>query len=207
MRILSYHKVNCIDSDPLTVRTEMFLRQLDYLEDKGFNFISPEGLQLDNRKNVLLTFDDGYKDNYEVVYPILKAKGIPALIFVAFDFLGKEKMLGLEELKTLSRNGVTIGSHTISHPRLTSINKSEAEKEIAGSKDKLEKLLNQKVEYFSYPYGDVNEDIIELVRDSGYKAAFVTPSRRHIKSSHFTLKRIGIYYHNNLPVFKFKLLF
>ncbi len=209
LNILAYHKVNCIETDPLTVNTETFLRELDYLDDKGFNFIVPAGILLktDDKRNIVLTFDDGYKDNYETVFPLLKAKGIPAVFFVTYNSLGEDGMLSREEVKSISDHGFIIGSHTLSHSRLTALSLDDARKEIAESKRRLEELLKREIEYFSYPYGEINEDIVNLVKEAGYKAGFVTPARWNIKIKKglFAIRRCGIYHKDIFPVFTFKL--
>lgn len=205
LKIFAYHKINCIDSDSLTVNTAMFLRQLDYIEDKGFNFVSPTKLDIESKRGVLLTFDDGYKDNYRVVYPLLKARGIQAIVFITYDFIGKEEMLNLEELRIISEDNFVIGSHTLSHPRLSTLSREEAKKEIFESKQRLAKLLNREIEYFSYPYGDLNREVVGLVMEAGYKAAFVTSRKYGMRNSAFTLMRYDISRYNYFPVFKLRL--
>lgn len=182
--------------EPLTVKTEMFLRQLDYLEDKG--------------RGVLLTFDHGFRSHYEVVFPLLKARALSAVFFLDTDSIGKEGMLDFDEIKILAGAGFKMASHTISHPYLTRLPLARAKKEIEDSKKILEDHLGVAVDFFSYPYGDLNEEIVALVKAGGYKAAFLTlpwwrPSPRPGGTA-FTLPRCGIYHRTNFLLFQLKLL-
>ena len=183
-------------SDPLTVKTEMFLRHLDYLEDKG--------------RGVLLTFDHCFRSHYEVVFPLLKARGLPAVFFLTTDFIEKEGMLTFEEIRFLVRSGFKMASHTLSHPYLTRIPLAQAKKEIEDSKKILEDRLGVAVDFFSYPYADLNEDIVALVKGSGYKAAFLTrpwwQPRFGPGGTAFTLPRCGIYQRTNFFIFRIKVL-
>jgi peptidoglycan/xylan/chitin deacetylase (PgdA/CDA1 family) len=222
LKVLAYHKVNSLGTDPLTVNTEIFLRHLDYLEDKGFDFVSlshslgqaplepiPNSgpVPIPHNRCALLTFDHGFSTDYEVVYPLLKAKGYPAIFFLVTEMLGKKDMLGFQEVISLRKAGFIIGSHTISHPRLTDISLSEAKNEIEGSKKILEDNIHERIDFFSYPYGDLNEDIVNLVKEAGYKAAFlISPWMRRYRYSRFTIPRWGIYQNTNFLFFRLKML-
>lgn len=210
MKVLTYHRVNSVDGDPLTVKTEMFLRHLDYLEDRGFSFISPEELISNSKckgKRVLLTFEHGFHTGYEVISPILKAKKYPAIFFVATDSIGKDGMLSFDQIRSLRRSGFSIGSHTVSHPCLTRIPMARAKKEIEDSKKLLEDYVGEKVDFFSYPYGDLNVDIINLVKEAGYKAGFlISPWWRRYRYSEFTIPRCGLYHGTNFFLFRLKML-
>ena len=95
--VLNYHKVdNTFIS--LAVRPDDFDKQMQYLSDNGYNTITPDELydSLAGNKElpenpVLITFDDGYEDNYTNAYPILKKYGFKGTIFVISSFLGKNK--------------------------------------------------------------------------------------------------------------------
>lgn len=215
LKVLTYHKVNSIDIDPLTVKTEMFLRHLDCLENRGFNFILPEDILSNDLpalrdpvpRSVLLTFDDGFSTDYEIIFPLLKAKKCSALFFLVTDFIGKDGMLSLDEIRSIRRAGFSIGSHSVSHPRLTSIPLDQAKREIQDSKKLLEDCVKEEVKFFSYPYGDLNEDIISFVKEAGYKAAFLTsPYRRRYKYSKFTIPRCGLSRDTSFILFNLKLL-
>lgn len=135
-----------------------------------------------NNRFVCITFDDGYKDNYEFAYPILKREHIPFSIFVTTDFVdnkttmwwypGESLGMSLNQLSIIAKDPLcTIGAHTISHPRLEDLSVSQQEKEIVESKLWLEERLGHAIDYFSYPHGSFNEQTKRLVREAGFKMA------------------------------------
>lgn len=87
---------------------------------------------------------------------------------------------------------ITIGSHTVSHPLLTSCNDFQLKKELIDSKKQLESIVNRKVDLFAYPTGDYDKRVAEAVRSAGYKAAFGLPYKR-INLPKYDIPRIGIY--------------
>jgi len=117
------------------------------------------------------------------------------------------QMLTWEQVKEMSDNGITFGAHTLSHPVLTKIPLEDARKEIAESKRVLEEKIQKPVKYFAYPYGtetDFNEDIKNIVRDSGYTCALTFMDGYNNQNSDlFTLKRMAFY--TNKPDLAFAL--
>jgi len=210
--VLTYHRIRDDGEDPdISVSSKEFEKQITYLK-KYFNIISLNTL-VDNiekqtnivRDNIAITFDDGYKDNFLNAYPILKKYQMPATIFLVSKSVGKKEMLGTNELNLMKNNEIGFGSHTVTHKVLLKIVTGTATEEITYSKKELERLLNQKIQFFAYPKGKrnhFNEQIKALVKESGYKAAFTTENGEiSNKSDLFELKRIGI---RNCPLFVFK---
>ena len=201
LKILAYHKVNPSDKDSLAVSPVSFERQVLYLREKGYQFLTLEKLYGDylekgkkiEKKTCLITFDDGYSDNYTFVLPILKKYKIKATIFLTYDFINKANMLAEKEIKEMKECGIEFASHTLSHPDLTKISIDEAKKEIEEAKEKLEGLLSGGVVSFCYPFGYFNKGIAEQVKVTGHKLAVVTPRSSGIRETMFSLKRIGIY--------------
>lgn len=195
--ILMYHKVNpnpATGGKGLRVNPAVFEKQMRYLAYRGYTSVSINdvvrhityGAPLPPRP-VAIAFDDGYMDNYRYAFPILKKYNITATIFVVsdiiggtndFDYLaGKQPlngMMGWKELKEMSDAGNSIGSHTLSHARLTDISQEKALKEISQSKKVLEEGLGKPVEVFCYPYGNYNGKVAAMVEESGYLAAVTT---------------------------------
>ncbi len=212
--ILMYHKVN---PDPRTgglglrVPPEKFARQMEYLASHGFHTVSltdvvdhfQSGKPLPPRP-VVITFDDGYLDNYTYAFPILKKYGFTATVFVVAHTVGKtnifdagrqpvNKMAGWRELKEMADYGITIGSHTLDHPNLTRLSLAEARHQIKESKALLEAHLGRPVEVFSYPYGKYNHELARVVRESGYRAAVTTgQGLAGSRDDPFTLKRVRV---------------
>ncbi|MDQ0285139.1 peptidoglycan/xylan/chitin deacetylase (PgdA/CDA1 family) [Desulfofundulus luciae] len=212
--ILMYHKVN---PDPRTgglglrVPPQKFARQMEYLAGHGFHTVSLTDVVDHFQKSkplpprpVVITFDDGYLDNYTYAFPILKKYGFTATVFVVAHTVGKtntfdagrqplNKMAGWRELKEMASYGITIGAHTLDHPRLTRLSLEEVRRQIKESKALLEAELGRPVEVFSYPYGEYNREVARVVRESGYRAAVTT--RQGLAGpgdDPFTLKRVRV---------------
>ena len=214
--ILIYHRVANVKDDPhlLSVSPENFYAQMSFLKN-NFNIISltrlVEKLEAGrlNKKDIVITFDDGYVDNLHNAFPILEKLKIPATIFITAEKIDSRdpfywdkktqindqgRALTTEELIKLSSSLlIEIGSHTLTHPHLSQLTLLRQEQEIKKSKEILEHIMQKEVISFSYPFGserDYNEKIISLVQEEGYKyACSNTQGRVKLKSSIFTLPR------------------
>jgi peptidoglycan/xylan/chitin deacetylase (PgdA/CDA1 family) len=185
--ILMYHQV--LDRQPalakfnLHVLTADFEKQLQFLRDHGFETIVFEDLLTKRipKKPIMLTFDDGYENNYRFLFPLLKKHKMKAVIYILADRKHKtnfwDKPLGEAEhallkpaqILEMQKSGwVEFGSHSLNHNRLTLLKKAEQEKQIAGSKKVLEVFLKKPVFSFAYPYGVFNEEIKKMTRAAGY---------------------------------------
>lgn len=202
--ILMYHSINTnlAGKSKLVVSPEAFERQMNFLKKNNYNVLSLEKLAdlIRNKakipaKTVVLTFDDGYEDNYTYAFPILKKYGFPATVFVIVDEAGLKNRLNWDEIKTMQNSGlVVIGSHTLKGDALTKIDSTEElKRQISDSKRVLEEKIGRKVNTFSYPIGAFNDKIKKLVMDAGYKAAVITtPRSRFPNNDVFALKRLRI---------------
>ncbi|HOF87324.1 MAG TPA: polysaccharide deacetylase family protein [Armatimonadota bacterium] len=133
-----------------------------------------------------VTFDDGYSSVRRFACPILQALRVPATIFVVVGAIGKtnawdeargdrtEPMMTLDDLKAAAAAGVEIGSHTMTHPRLTTLSDEKLVDEVRSSKHLLEDLLGGPVLGFSYPYGEVDARVRDAVAEAGYRYATTT---------------------------------
>jgi peptidoglycan/xylan/chitin deacetylase (PgdA/CDA1 family) len=156
---------------------------------------------------VSVTFDDGYQNIVDNALPALAQRGIPATLFIAAGALGKtpswedysgfsdpdmdEPLVTAEQLRKLSSDLVQIGSHTLTHPKLTQLSEEQSREELAGSREMLEQITGSKVKLFSFPYGSVNVDSIAWCRDVGYEHVFIThPRPEFSRSSGFIVGRI-----------------
>jgi len=192
--VLCYHKVGVPPAGPvlsdLWVSAENFGEQVKWLADNGFTTLHFRDLFRIHRgeaempeKPVLITFDDGYKNNCTAAYPVLKALGAKGNIFLVYNTIGKENvwhnpasearipMATLEELKAVRDGGVfDFGAHTMNHPHLCSLDFETAVKEINDSKKNLEKAFGYEFCAFAYPYGDGAYD--SGMRSAVMKAGF-----------------------------------
>lgn len=191
--IICYHCVKDQANSCLRpTRTADFERQMRYLS-RAYNPMSLEcmarhiegGMDLPSGA-IAVTFDDGYRDNYENAYPILKKYDIPATIFLTTDFIGtgqipawekgyyvaKEPlMLDWKQVREMSEDGIAFGSHTVTHPFLTRIPRGRAAEEMCVSKDIIEQKLGKHVTAFAYPSGDFDATVKEMAKEAGYTAA------------------------------------
>jgi len=202
LRVLMYHKVNDLWPNPITVPTAVFAQQMALLGELGYVPVSLErvrdhyvaGLPLPERA-VLITFDDGYRDNLENAFPILAAHGYPAVVFVPIAYLDDSRPLPHEEplvragirnptlawdqLPELEAGGVRIEAHGIGHRRLAELRPDEALREITTSKFRLEERLGREVEAYAYVKGsraDYRPEHASLVQQAGYKLGFTAVS-------------------------------
>ena len=200
--VLNYHKIdNTFIS--LAVRPDDFEAQMKYLSENGYHTISPDELydslagtgELPENP-VLITFDDGYVDNYTNAYPILKKYGFKATIFVITSFLGKDKnYMTWDQARELDANGISIESHTVDHKSMTDLTDDQLRMELVESKKKAEKELGHPVEYMAYPTGTYNLHIAEMVKEAGYKAAFTIKYGNVDKASNiYALERVPIFH-------------
>lgn len=235
IRILVYHSINNIDKKKDTARIsvppELFRKQVDFIVSRGYRIISLDNL-VDyvsggndfKDESIVLTFDDGFGDNFDYAYNILKSKGLKATFFLTCDYmdsnkalpwsdgsLARAKPMSWENASTLVSGGMSIGSHTLSHADLGSISndKNKLDREIRASKEIIEEKLNIAVKYFAYPIGSrstYNNKTEDLIRVSGYKAAciniFGTNKRR---GNVFQLRRTRIDWNDTLFKFRMKL--
>jgi len=240
--ILTYHRVNDWSNDPLTVHPETFRQQLKSLK-KRHRIVSLEELvsakmkKADCKENLAaITFDDGYYDNYLFAFPILKELSCPATFFLTVSYVGtdellprdrkkgnlqKDRLMNWGEVLEMSEAGFEFGSHSSSHLNLTTAGPAEAKKEIAESRIFLEERLKKPVIFFCYPFGSYSPEVEKLVKEAGYKAAFVTQqfskfnpirgflrnARRQEKADPYALARVGIYHHTSLWQFRLKMRF
>lgn len=218
--VLNYHSVTDKGVLPLSVKINEFRAQMEYIKKRDYIGVSLEEAfseESERRKKVAITFDDGYKDNYENMFPILRKYGFTATIFLVVNYIGSRKVfpwhkrqkgplaLDWPEIMEMQNYGIIFGSHSISHPCLTKIPHREAWREIKDSKDYIEQKLGVKVRSFAYPAGKFNAEIKQMVEDAEYEMAVALRLPKGFKEDRFSIQRIGINSMDNLITFKFKL--
>ena len=203
--ILTYH---CVDDTiwgykPMFVSVKTFDEQMKCLKDQGYSAITFRDLDNLNiiKKPVIITFDDGYENNYTNAFPILKKYNMKATIFVISNAIGHQKYLKTWQIKEM-RNLIDFESHTVSHPYLDKLSAKEIENELMQSQEYLQKLLDTKIDVVAYPYGSYSDKVIKITKKY-YKYGVTTNSGDfyYKHSNDYHIKRISI--HDDINIEKF----
>lgn len=210
--ILTYHKLGPrparVRLKGLYVNQPLFQRQLKELRAAGYTSGSLEGAAGPVAQGrIVITFDDGYVNVLRHGLGPLAENGFCAVQFIVANLLGKtnewdvatgeapEPMMDAAQVREWLAAGHQVGSHTLNHPHLTRISRSDAAEEIKSSRKKLQDLFGRPIQHFCYPYGDWNETIHDLVCEAGYKTACTTDPGVNTKAnSPFALKRFTARY-------------
>jgi peptidoglycan/xylan/chitin deacetylase (PgdA/CDA1 family) len=204
--VLMYHRVapastatNAV-SRGLTVTPAAFRAQMAWLRRNGFTAVTQaevfraiqDGAALP-RKPVLLTFDDGYVDAVNDVLPTLRSLGFPATFFIITGRIGARAFLDADQLRTLSAAGMDIGSHTVEHLELPSLDPATRARQLSASRAALETLLGHPVRWFCYPAGRNDAASARAVADAGYLLAYTTAGGSVLRSGALTrLPRVRV---------------
>ena len=200
--VLNYHQINDVDENMLTVSTTEFETQMTWLDENGFKTITVsellnalEGKESLPERPVLITFDDGYIDNYQCAFPILKKHNMKACIFLISEYVSLyPNYLTWEQLAEMQLSGIEFGSHTVDHNVLTELSPNSVNHELSDSKSVLERRLGRRVEVLAYPCGFTNEYIKTRVSATGYRAAFtVNLGNVHPGDDLYALNRVPIF--------------
>lgn len=199
--VLYYHSI----SEQHRIR---FARQLDSL--LRWATLVPadwEGPCQPGQRYISITFDDGLESVLENALPELAERRIPVTLFIVVESLGRlpiwissdsdlprpERVITLKQLRSLPSDLVAIGSHSLSHQRLTRLSEGEARKEICDSRERLRDMLRREVSLFSFPYGAFNNTLVHCCRDAGYSRVFTTlPRLAFTKPGGFECGRIAV---------------
>ncbi len=210
--ILMYHWIEDGKGDELKVSKEKFKSEMEIVKQSGYTPISfnelydfIKGNKPFGIKPILITFDDGYEDNYVNAYPVLKEYGFKGTIFAITDLINTCPYLSEKEIVELSNNNVDVESHAASHSKLSELSYEKQYNELKRSKEKLEGILHKKEYYLAYPFGKYNKDTISIAQKLGYRLAACTKEGFASKSDgSYELKRI--YISNNYSLEEFKKL-
>ena len=200
--VLNYHKI-ANEHKSLSVTLDDFEQHMKWLQEYGFTCITPgqlydfvaNGADLPE-KPVLITFDDGYKDNYTNAFPIMKKYGMKGTIFVVTGFLGVyDNYLTWDQAKELFEAGFNIESHTYSHKSMTEASDEDITKELVKSRQTIKEKLGIDSDFMAYPTGTYNLHIAELVKEAGYKGAFTIKYDNVSRDSNvYALERVPVFH-------------
>lgn len=176
LRILTYHRVITPPPDAISVTPDQFREQLSYLK-KISPVIDPFELEtivktnFFSRPSMLITFDDGCEDNFNIAYPILTEYNFKALFFVSPNKIGTQGYMTWDMLKELSRQGMMIGSHGFNHYDLSKLDSKHQQMEIIRSKEIIEEKLSLPCTCIAYPYGAYNDETL-VISEKHYALGF-----------------------------------
>jgi len=223
--ILCYHAVSEDWSSPLSVTPQALEDQMEYLASKGYTGVTfTEAALEDHPGNVVaVTFDDAYDSVRQLARPILDRIGFPGTIYAPTRFMGSGKPMtwpGIDEwiggpheqelmpmswesLRSTAEAGWEIGSHTVSHPMLTTLRDAELHEELVRSREECGRMIGTTCQSIAFPYGDCDERVIEASRKAGYSAVATIPWRLE-RSGRFVWPRTGIFHDDSKRVFRLK---
>lgn len=213
--VLCYHAVSDGWEHALAVTPRAFGRQLRSLLRRGYRPVAADGLLSGPRRALHLTFDDAYRSVLGAL-PTLRDLGLPATIFVSTGFAEEGRPLDVPELaaeaaahpdelatmtwdhvRDVAREGVEIGSHTVSHPHLTRLSDAELDTELATSRERVEDEVRRPCRLFAFPYGEHDQRVQEAVRRAGYAAAFALAAGAD-RANPYALPRVDLYRRDSL---------
>ncbi|HEU6449328.1 MAG TPA: polysaccharide deacetylase family protein [Verrucomicrobiae bacterium] len=231
--VLMYHGISDLpETVPHYFRTNtgiaLFWKQMHWLAENGYQTIElPKAVEqllvkeATGKKQVAITFDDGFKNFYTHAFPILERHGFVATVFLPTAFIsnGEERIsfkgaecLSWNDVRALRQAGITFGSHTVSHPRLRELPWPEIEFEICASKIELEQQLAEPITTFAFPYAFPQSDhpfaskFKQLLSHAGYRCCATTEiGRMKAGDDSFYLKRLPINSSDDLALFQAKL--
>jgi peptidoglycan/xylan/chitin deacetylase (PgdA/CDA1 family) len=177
--ILVYHHVVPGGGSPvLYVTPSGFEQQLRYLQSNGYQSISfadlanclEYGASLPERP-VILSFDDGWENQYQYAFPLLQKYGFTGTFYVVSGYIDHQNFMTTEQLKAMMAAGMVIGGHSHTHPALAGIGSGRLKDEVTGSKAWLEDRLGTVIDTFAYPYGSYSSATVAAVKAAGYRTA------------------------------------
>ena len=233
--VLLYHRIvnerSKIGKHKIYVWERNFREQMKFLKENGYKTLTFENLagRMEEWKNgypgtsnlptfqpsVILTFDDGYEDNYTLLFPILKEFGFTAVIYLVTKQTRNEwaikegepelKMMTREMIREMSNYGIEFGGHTRTHADLKNTPKEKLADEISGCKKDVEEITGKPAVSFAYPFGAHKEETLQAVRDAGYTYGITTIfGPKELKEDPMRVRRIEVRPGDGASRFKYK---
>ena len=189
----------------LFVKPEILEQQLQYLTENGYDPIFFEDLYHleEYDKPVLLTFDDGYADNYTELFPLLQKYNVKATVFIITDLMNTDKYLTTEQIQEMAASGlVSIQSHTASHPNLDTLSLEDQLEELERSKLEVTRLCLREPYVICYPTGRYNDDTLEAAPDYYFFGLKMNGGMYHTSDDPFLINRSFVSRNTTLEAFK-----
>lgn len=177
--VLNYHSIGIDPGNPAVISPKKFEEQMAFLKNGNYTTLRIqdfkdiwEGKKKAPAKAVLLTFDDGYTDNYEIAMPILQKYGFHATLFMITGWTEKDGYLNWDQAKEMQQAGWDILPHSMNHPHLPRLSPEKQKFEIVESRKLIEEKLGGTADVFCYPYGEYNKETLKILRDHQFQYAF-----------------------------------
>lgn len=208
--VFMYH---CVAEEPrdgdenLYVRPAQLEEELKYLADNGYTTLFSDEYEeaYNTHKAVILTFDDGYEDNYLELFPLLKKYNMKATIFVVAANVGREDYLKEYQIKEMVKSGlVSIQSHTQNHIDLSSADDEVIDREFRESCASLAKISGKNVTTLSYPGGYFNKEVISQA-ERYFTYCYAIDTNEYSKTNHYEISRGGVFRNTTLESFSMAL--
>jgi peptidoglycan/xylan/chitin deacetylase (PgdA/CDA1 family) len=180
-------------SAPHTVEIQAFRAQLDIIAGNGYQTIGLADLdrtELD-RKSLLITFDDGHDTDLLLAAPELKRRNLNAIFFVVWSYLGRPGYLSRRQVLELRDQGLEIGSHGLTHKKLSQMGPTEMWREVLESKTRLEDFTGGPIAGFAIPFGDYNDLVLQAAWAAGYQR-IMTSDFGLANREHQVMHRMGV---------------
>jgi peptidoglycan/xylan/chitin deacetylase (PgdA/CDA1 family) len=211
--VLAYHAVSREWDWRFSVAPEQLEQHLRFVLGRGYRAVTfAEAAGGNAGRFVAVTFDDAFLSAFEHGFPILEQLRVPATMFAVTDYAGTDRLLAFghrtediggpreselrgmswEQLEQLAAAGWEIGSHTRTHPSLTSLSDADLADELRGSKQVLEERLGRPCVSLAFPFGDTDDRVRRAAAEAGYVAAADFPPR-FVRAGPFSWPRVGIY--------------
>lgn len=205
--VLMYHHIQPLSQAKaqshafLDVGNQYFEQQLAYLKAFDYQTLPAEklvdfirNLESIKTKAVILTFDDGYEDIYIYAFPLAKKYQVILNLMIPTGLVGSPGYLTWDQIKEMKDSGlVYIYNHTVSHYPLAVGNKEKIVSEVTEAQSQLEKHLGVSRKILAYPYGSFNNEVVAILGELGFEAAFSTnPGHQECQSNIYSLKRVRI---------------
>lgn len=196
-RVLMYHSVGDGPATGMNVPPVTFARQLALLQRRGYHTCTMSELVARTgpceRPTVALTFDDGFANNYDEVFPLLQKYQSKATIYIAPHIEGIPQLTPAQIAEMAASGVIEFGAHTLTHIGLLRTSDDIAEAEIVGSKRAVEQLTGQPCLSFSYPYGRYSPTHVSMVQAAGFTSAVSVRKAIEPLDNLFEIPRIGIH--------------